>query len=79
MTRHTKLLCQRAAFPRFTKKGHCENFRYPNARPFKLDEGNSRIFVPKLGWMRLRLSRSVVGKPCNAIVSQSDGNRGASR
>jgi putative transposase len=34
-----------------------ESFRYPDAQQFKLDEANRRIFLPELGWMRLRLSR----------------------
>src|SRR5690606_34505609 len=49
------------------------SFRYPDAKQFKLDAGNGRIFLPKLGWMRLRLSRDVLGTPRNATVSQSGG------
>ncbi len=64
---------KRAAFPRFKKKGRHESLRYPDPKQFKLDEGNGRIFLPKLGWMRLRLSRPVLGKLCNATVSQSGG------
>jgi putative transposase len=40
---------------------------------FKLDQTNGRIFLPKLGWMRLWLSRSVVGELRNATVSFSGG------
>ena len=64
---------QRASFPRFKKKGQHDSLRYPDPKQFKLDEGNGRIFLPKLAWMRLRLSRPVLGKPCNATVSQSGG------
>ena len=39
----------------------------------KIDAANGRIFLPKLGWMRLRLSREILGKPCNATVSLSGG------
>jgi len=70
---YKNFFAQRAAFPRFKKKGCGESFRYPDAKQFKLDEANGRIFLPKLGWMRLRLSRPVLGKPCNATVSQSGG------
>src|ERR1700731_3336878 len=64
---------QRAAFPRFKRKGQHESFRYPDAQQFKLDEANRRILLPKLGWMRLRLSRPVLGTLKNATVSCSAG------
>ena len=70
---YKNFFAQRAAFPKFKRKGCSESFRYPDAKQFKLDEANSRIFLPKLGWMRLRLSRPVLGKLCNATVSQSGG------
>ncbi|WP_435816724.1 hypothetical protein, partial [Escherichia coli] len=34
---------------------------------------NSRIFLPKLGWMRYRNSRQVTGIVKNVTVSQSCG------
>ncbi|WP_158700818.1 RNA-guided endonuclease InsQ/TnpB family protein, partial [Escherichia coli] len=46
---------KRAAFPRFKKRGQNDAFRYPQG--VKLDQENSRIFLPKLGWMRYRNSR----------------------
>ncbi|EGG5339258.1 RNA-guided endonuclease InsQ/TnpB family protein, partial [Escherichia coli] len=48
---------KRAAFPRFKKRGQNDVFRYPQG--VKLDQENSRIFLPKLGWMRYRNSRQV--------------------
>ncbi|WP_086114304.1 RNA-guided endonuclease InsQ/TnpB family protein, partial [Xenorhabdus beddingii] len=62
---------KRAAFPRFKKRGQNDAFRYPQG--VKLDEANSRIFLPKLGWMRYRNSRQVVGEVKNVTVSQSCG------
>ena len=64
---------KRAAFPRFKKKGQNERFRYPAPKQFKLDQANSRIFLPKLGWVRYRNSRDVLGDLRNATVSQSAG------
>jgi putative transposase len=43
---------KRADFPRFKKKGQADSFRYPDPKQIKLDQANSRIFLPKLGWMR---------------------------
>lgn len=62
---------KRADFPRFKKKGQKDCFRYPQGA--KLDQGNSRIFLPKLGWVRYRNSREVLGTVKNATVSQSGG------
>ena len=62
---------KRADFPRFKKKGVSDRFRYPQG--IKLDQGNSRIFLPKLGWLRYRNSRDVLGEIKNATVSQTGG------
>ncbi|ECA5251725.1 transposase [Salmonella enterica subsp. enterica serovar Lomalinda] len=62
---------KRAAFPRFKKRGQNDAFRYPQG--VKLDQANSRISFPKLGWIRYRNSREVVGEVKNVTVSQSCG------
>ena len=62
---------KRADFPRFKKKGTGDSFRYPQG--CKLDQGNGRIFLPKLGWLRYRNSRDVLGDICNVTISQSGG------
>lgn len=41
---------KRADFPCFKKKGMGDSFRYPQG--MKLDQDNSRLFLPKLGWLR---------------------------
>ena len=68
---YSNFFAKRAAFPKFKRKGNSESFRYPQG--IKLDQRNARIFLPKLGWMRLRLSRPVLGQVRNATVSQSGG------
>lgn len=62
---------KRADFPRFKKKGQSDNFRYPQG--CKLDQGNSRVFLPKLGWVRYRNSREVLGVVKNVTVSGKQG------
>ena len=64
---------QRADFPRFKRKGQRDSFRYPDPRQIKLDQANSRIFLPKLGWLRYRNSRPVLGELRNVTVSLSAG------
>jgi putative transposase len=60
-----------AAFPRFKKKGEHDSFRLPQG--IILDQPNSRIFLPKLGWMRYRNCRKVEGLIKNATVSCAGG------
>ena len=64
---------KRADFPRFKKRGVKDSFRYPDAKQIKLDPANARIFLPKLGWLRYRKSRDVLGEVRNATVSLSAG------
>ncbi|CAM3730893.1 transposase [Polaromonas hydrogenivorans] len=60
---------KRADFPRPKKKGRGESFRFPQG--FRIDQSNSRIFLPKLGWMRFRNSRDILGTAKNITISQS--------
>ncbi|MBP8201467.1 MAG: transposase [Nitrospira sp.] len=64
---------KRADFPRFKKKGQSDSFRYPDPKQIKLDQANSRIFLPKLGWLRYRNSRKAQGELRNVTVSLSGG------
>jgi len=64
---------KRAEFPRFKKKGQGDRFRYPDPKQIKLDAANSRLFLPKLGWLRYRSSRDVLGALRNVTVSHSCG------
>lgn len=64
---------KRADFPNFKRKGSGGSFRYPDPKQIKLDQPNDRIFLPKLGWLRYRNSRDVLGEVRNVTVSQSGG------
>ncbi|MEO1768088.1 RNA-guided endonuclease InsQ/TnpB family protein [Thiobacter aerophilum] len=70
---YSNFFAKRADFPRFKKKGRHDSFRYPDPKQIKLDQGNSRLFLPKLGWLRYRNSRDVLGTVKNVTVSQSCG------
>ncbi|WP_349019134.1 RNA-guided endonuclease InsQ/TnpB family protein [Gallibacterium anatis] len=62
---------QRSDFPKFKKKGVKESFRFPQG--CKLEQQNNRLFLPKIGWVRYRNSREVVGEVKNVTVSQKCG------
>ena len=61
---------KRANFPRFKKKGQGGSFRFPDPTQIKLDQNNSRIFLPKLGWIHYRKSREVVGELRNVTIKK---------
>jgi len=64
---------KRSKFPRFKKKGLGGSFRFPDHKQIKLDKVNSRIFLPKLGWIHYRNSREVLGELRNVTVSCNGG------
>ena len=64
---------KRAGFPRFKRRGSGDSFRYPDPKQIRLDQGNSRVFLPKLGWVRYRNSREVLGEVRNVTVSGKSG------
>lgn len=71
---YTNFFAKRADFPRFKKKGRSrDSFRYPDPKQTKLDQANGRLFLPKLGWLRYRNSRDVLGTAKNITVSQAGG------
>jgi putative transposase len=70
---YKNFFAKRAMFPRFKRKGTGESFRYPDAKQFEIDQANSRIKLPKLGWMRYRNSRDILGTAKNITLSQSGG------
>lgn len=41
---------KRADFPKFKRKGDKDSFRFPQG--CKLEQGNCRIYLPKIGWLR---------------------------
>ncbi|MGF6960727.1 RNA-guided endonuclease InsQ/TnpB family protein [Paraburkholderia youngii] len=64
---------KRADFPRFKRKGEQDGFRYPDPKQIKLDRENGRIFLPKMGYIRYRNSRTVRGEVRSATVSLRAG------
>jgi putative transposase len=70
-TAYQNFFDKRAAFPQFKKKGMSDSFRFPQG--FKLDQANSRIYLPKLGWIKYLNSRNVLGTPKNITISLKSG------
>ena len=70
---YKNFFAKRADFPRFKRKGRGESFRYPDPKQFEIDQANSRIKLPKLGWIRYRNSRNIAGVARNITLSESGG------
>jgi putative transposase len=51
--------------PVFKKKGLSDSIRFP-----KVNQESSLIFLPKIGWVKYRNSRKIVGEPKNITVSR---------
>ena len=69
-------------FPRFKRKGEGDSLRYPDPLQVNLDlatrdpEGRNllpRIFLPKVGWVKVRVSRQIEGDLRNATVTRKAG------
>ena len=67
---YAHFFAKRCRLPRFKKKGRSESFRYPDPKQIKLDQANGRLFLPKLGWLRYRNSRKVLGEVKQVAVCQ---------
>ncbi len=63
---YTNFFAGRAKAPRFKRKGFGDKFRYPQG--VEVDAKSTRILLPKLGWVRYRKSREVLGEIKNATV-----------
>ena len=61
----------RANFPRFKAKGRKDSCRFPQG--VKSDQNNSRIYLPKIGWVRYRNSRKTIGTIKNVTVTAKCG------
>lgn len=70
---YANCFAKRAGSPRCKKNGQGDSLRYPDPTQIKLDQPNTRLFLPKLGWLRYRNSREVLGTLKHVTVSQSCG------
>ena len=59
--------------PQFKRYGDNPGLRFPDPKQFSLDAANGRIQVPKLGWLRLRLSQAADGELRNVSIRKEGG------
>ena len=70
-TSYRNFFAKRADFPKFKRRGQHDSFRFPQG--FKVEQENSRLSLPKLGWIRYRNSRAILGEIKSITISQTNG------
>src|SRR6267378_363593 len=70
---YTNFIQKRAQFPKFHKEGIRDSFRESDPKCIKLDQVNRRIQLPKIGWVRYRNSREVLGEIRSVTVRLAVG------
>jgi putative transposase len=68
-----RFFAKQARFPRFKRREQAQGICYPDPKQFKLDEANAKVFLPKLGWVRYRKSRAVIGELRQMTVTTAGG------
>lgn len=64
---------KRSGFPKFKKKGQRDCFVFCGKGKVKISQDKDTVWLPKIGWVRYRNSREVLGIIKNAAVSRSCG------
>lgn len=62
------------SYPSFKRYGDDAGLRFPDPKQFAVDRENGRVKLPKLGWLRMRMSRPIVGELRNVSVTR-EGER----
>ena len=61
---------EKPGYPRFKKKGMSESFRYPQG----VKISGSKVFLPKIGWIKFRKSRELQGLLKETTILQEGTN-----
>ena len=64
----------RKQWPKFKARDAGDGFRIPQFKASDIDDANGRVKLPKIGWVRYRNSRDIVGEIKNVTVSQKCGH-----
>lgn len=67
----------RSGPPQFKRYGDEPGIRFPDPKQFEMDAANGRIKLPKLGWVRLRMSQPVDGVLRNVSLTKDGAGKGA--
>lgn len=62
----------KAQYPKFKKKGRHDSFRIPCQR-VRVDQEKKLVSLPKVGWVKYRKSREIIGDLKNVTISMKHG------
>lgn len=62
----------RQGYPQYHRKGDHDSIRFPDRKQFVV--AGDWVKLPKLGWMRFRLSRPITGEVRNIAISREGGH-----
>jgi len=71
---YRRFFSKAGGFPSFKRYGDEPGIRFPDPKQFSMDAANGRIKLPKLGWVRLRMSQPADGALRNVSVTR-EGER----
>ncbi len=67
---YRRFFSKAGGFPSFKRRGEEPGIRFPDPKQFALDAANGRLKLPKLGYVRLRMSQPVEGTLRNVSVTR---------
>jgi len=67
---YRRFFSKAGGFPSFRRRGEEPGIRFPDPKQFTLDATNGRIKLPKLSWVRLRISKPVDGALRNVSITR---------
>lgn len=62
----------KSKYPKFKKKGRHDSFRIPCQR-VRVDQEKKMVSLPKVGWVKYRKSREIIGDLKNVTISMKQG------
>lgn len=62
----------KSQYPKFKKKGRHDSFRIPCQR-VRVDQDKRLVSLPKVGWVKYRKSREIIGELKNVTISMKQG------
>lgn len=71
---YKRFFAKHGGYPSFKRYGDDAGLRFPDPKQFAVDRENGRVKLPKLGWLRMRMSQHVLGDLRNITVTR-EGDR----
>jgi putative transposase len=74
---YKRFFAKTGGLPSFKRRGKEPGIRFPDTKQFRLDVANGRIKLPKLGWVRMRMSQEFTGVLRNVSLTREGAGASA--